>query len=651
MEADIDPPAKNTRSNQKVPYLSPTRENKPELAKKKLQLTPIPQSHLRTNSVDRQRSRPTAGERANELLIEHRRASRSLSQCHRGQSKGTKSIILSNATLEKLKQFKSPTYDSRWRKIDTKADPVETSKKCEVAATDKQEASVDVSIHSILTDNSFASCCDQLQAEASDLKFEGPNKAVTKADIKGLSLTSDSDSEIIFAKGINTSNKMSGVESFSESENSNDHEEQRSENEALSEKEERDLPKLPEDATASERVMYEMLKLLETRMAYMEKSINKSNKVTRKTARKGREVEKRINKVEEDVQQKDLKVSEQLLKVTQVLQHQQAEIDDLKAQLEETNYKLTQDVISISGIPERPHEHTMQLVRNFFSQILDIKGPIDILAAHRVGEEQQGMDRSIRIKLGNPGHKGLIFQNISNLKGKENEKGGNFQINDHVTGDKAETLKRNREVIKANKKITTAEKLIMTTKKGKIYVDEQPLNSLIHCPSRASILKLDLQHLEDYKRLMDEKTTEGPTQTVDNSTFKGYSMEATSVDEINEVYIALRAAHMDANHIVCAFRIPGRKVAVLQHYHDDGEIGEGRKLLHLLREADIYNRAVFVVRQYQYQIGGVRHVAYRNAVSAVITTSSFNSIRNETQVPWPMEEIKSKEEYKKTRRE
>ena len=206
-------------------------------------------------------------------------------------------------------------------------------------------------------------------------------------------------------------------------------------------------------------------------------------------------------------------------------------------------------------------------------------------------------------------------------------------------------MKWNREVTKSNQKLTTAEKLIITTKKGTLFVDEKPLVSGLICPTRASMLNINLQHSQELKQLLTEKANMGATQTFEDSSFTGYSMATNSVEEINEVYAALRLTHMDAKHIVCAFRIPGPHIAKSQHFHDDGEIGEGRKLMYQLKDADIQNRAVFVVRYCSSHIGGVRHVLYRNAASSAITMNAFNPIRDETQVPWPMEEIKPRKDF------
>ena len=278
--------------------------------------------------------------------------------------------------------------------------------------------------------------------------------------------------------------------------------------------------------------------------------------------------------------------------------------------------------------------------------MMEIPEAIDITSAYRVGEKVPGITRTLKMKLGNPGQKGLIFQHISNLRNKENTDGIQFQLNDHVIGEKAEDLKWNREVIKENAKLTTAEKLIITTRRGKLYTeDDTLLTSDLKCPSKASIIDIELQRLEHYREVLSKKTVQGTEQKYDGSTFVGYSMEATTVEEINEVYTAVRIANMDAQHIVCAYRLPGPHIAKTQHFCDDGEVGEGRKLMHQMRDANILNRAVFVVRRYLKQIGGVRHVLYRNAASSAIAISSFNNIRNETQVPWKIEEIKSKRDF------
>ena len=73
-------------------------------------------------------------------------------------------------------------------------------------------------------------------------------------------------------------------------------------------------------------------------------------------------------------------------------------------------------------------------------------------------------------------------------------------------------------------------------------------------------------------------------------------MVARKLETIRDAYLKLREQHGDARHIICAYWLPGNNYTVLQDYVNDEEFKAGKKLLNLLKAAEIYNRAVFVVR-------------------------------------------------------
>ena len=93
--------------------------------------------------------------------------------------------------------------------------------------------------------------------------------------------------------------------------------------------------------------------------------------------------------------------------------------------------------------------------------------------------------------------------------------------------------------------------------------------------------------------------------------------------------------HSGARHIICAYRLPGVEFHNLQDYYDDGEHGGGEFLLKMLSEADIYNRVIFVVHEYDgSHIGKLRFDAMEQAVKAAIIKEPFNPIMQEHQYPW-----------------
>ena len=89
---------------------------------------------------------------------------------------------------------------------------------------------------------------------------------------------------------------------------------------------------------------------------------------------------------------------------------------------------------------------------------------------------------------------------------------------------------------------------------------------------------------------------------------------------------------------MCAYRLPGKNFAILQDYQDDNETNAGAELLKMLYDAQIFKRAVYVVRWYSGEhLGPARFKAYVEAVQSAITHDPYNHISKENQTPWPKE--------------
>ena len=372
MDESADPPAKNTRSNQKVVSLSPTSNvcdtdavNTINVCKR-LVLTPIPKDHLRSLSVDRgcRGRRLTTGERQNEIILE-RRASRSRLQQHREQSKG-KTIHLSKSTLDKLKQFRSPSFDRR-NKQEHEETSVTSSNTSSYFKESETKNNIDLSIHSIITDNSFVSCSELLNDDVTNFKCTASNQTQGDATLKRIRSTGDTDSdpEITFQSHKTSNNKMSGIESLSDSDHES-HKEGGGDWATEMDTEDTEnfevaLPTLPDDASPSEKVMYEMLRMIQCRMTAMEVTMKKNGRDAKRVRAKNREMESRLGKVEEKLTTTDQYVSQQNAYLTHILKDHQDQLQELRNQIEETNYRLAQEVISIDGILEQNNENTIQL--------------------------------------------------------------------------------------------------------------------------------------------------------------------------------------------------------------------------------------------------------------------------------------------------
>ena len=135
-----------------------------------------------------------------------------------------------------------------------------------------------------------------------------------------------------------------------------------------------------------------------------------------------------------------------------------------------------------------------------------------------------------------------------------------------------------------------------------------------------------------------QKLTPGIEYHEGGSRFLAYSMSTRSVDDINEAYLSVRMAHIGARHIVCAFSLPGRKMAQMNDFEDDEEWGCGRILLAALQHMEIEYKCLFAVRYYNgKQIGSIRFTKYLLAARSALVHDAINPIINKYQTPWTEE--------------
>ena len=177
-----------------------------------------------------------------------------------------------------------------------------------------------------------------------------------------------------------------------------------------------------------------------------------------------------------------------------------------------------------------------------------------------------------------------------------------------------------------------SEKLPMTMEKGELKVAGEKYQKQVVTPPLSMILHASN---EDKQSCMKIPTQRGKTITAENQEFIGYSAFVKDLSEVNQAYAKIKALHLDARHVVCAFRIPHTDFHRFQDYCDDDEHQAGELLLHFLSDAEIDHRAIFVVRYYDStHIGKKRHEAMILAAKSVIEHSSLNPLMGQHQFPW-----------------
>ena len=134
--------------------------------------------------------------------------------------------------------------------------------------------------------------------------------------------------------------------------------------------------------------------------------------------------------------------------------------------------------------------------------------------------------------------------------------------------------------------------LELSFKKGVLQVNNNPYRKLVQPPTTRDIVKAQKDDKLHWRKV---KTVAGNTILRERCYFQGYSVVTNKIEVICDGYYKLRKLHGDARHIVCAYRLPGKNFAILQDYQDDNETNAGAELLKMLDEAQIFNRAVYVI--------------------------------------------------------
>ena len=103
--------------------------------------------------------------------------------------------------------------------------------------------------------------------------------------------------------------------------------------------------------------------------------------------------------------------------------------------------------------------------------------------------------------------------------------------------------------------------------------------------------------------------------------------------------------HASTRHVLAACCLPGRNFPVLKDSYDNEEHGVSQELLEILEESCMNNRAVFVVQYYDgTHIGSARIEAILEAARNALLVKPFNDITGSHQYPMTREEIISKKQ-------
>ena len=129
--------------------------------------------------------------------------------------------------------------------------------------------------------------------------------------------------------------------------------------------------------------------------------------------------------------------------LTNIVIRQEEKIKDLEGKIENAKLKEARPNIVVSGLIEvegKTHKHRLNLVKEFFSQQMEIEQKISLKDAYRRGCKEH-KNRPIVAVLKSIEDKAVIFENVSNLKGKENARRQLFFVEDDMNEQQTKTCR------------------------------------------------------------------------------------------------------------------------------------------------------------------------------------------------------------------
>ena len=172
----------------------------------------------------------------------------------------------------------------------------------------------------------------------------------------------------------------------------------------------------------------------------------------------------------------------------------------------------------------------------------------------------------------------------------------------------------------------------MSVKKGKLCIENEPVVQKLKKTNRQVLLKLKKDEIDEIFKI---PICPGKPITEGGSTFTGYVADVDSVEDVNKAYEQVCYQNLNVHHVICAFRLPGPVLPELQDYEDDDEHGAGKTLLDYMIKADIENRALFIVRNYDGTHIGVKCFdCIIDAAKWAVNYKPLNSIMNKYQFSW-----------------
>lgn len=385
-----------------------------------------------------------------------------------------------------------------------------------------------------------------------------------------------------------------------------------------------------------------MISKLQATVDDIQKTTNRQVRINSNTLADIHKIEDKSKKNSDDIATLKQELNEykfQLKLVSNVVIRQDQQIATLNKKVAEAQQREMYPNLVISGIDESANENPIQKYNDFVRDQLEIQELIPVHRAYRVGN---GASRPLIVELRDPAsHKGKIYKHVNKLKGKTNKNGNRFFVADHLPEPMNEGRCRVNDIFAENKKKPKGQKQNMTITKGRLLINEKPYQKAILPPTPSDIFHADDKLMD----LADEiDMVKGEEDKKGKCTFVAYAAAVRDHKDISAAYTKVRMKFAYASHIVCAYRLPGAEMHNLEDYADDGKFGAGRTILSVLKERQLKNIVVFMLRFFGGQhLGPVRYDAFRK-----VTTSALDALHKRIA---ELNEAEEREKEEKRRKE
>ena len=365
-------------------------------------------------------------------------------------------------------------------------------------------------------------------------------------------------------------------------------------------------------------VFYDMFELIITSLASVHKEIRTVKTEQAELNRKVCEVERTIDVYTQSIDDLDTEMSEVNdvnIKLIQAIISNEERVCATAKSLNKIANRWNRGSFIINGVHPKTGQEPKEAIQSFFKEQLEIPedNPIQLQSAHMMGSSRMA---PIWFKLLDPDDTARIFENVSKLKGKTNDKGKSYKLREFSSEEVRAKKARFQDIKMENKRLPESHQVEIRHKQDSLYVNSDKYQKQVPVPTLKDALLLNG---DQEVALSSVPLHEGDSREEEGSLFHVYAVEADGYEQVLEGYNAVNNGHLSASVIVCGYRLFGSRFYEMQDYQDSHEHGGGKVVLDAIKSTKVWNIAVYIVRYHNGpELGGKRFDIMREMTKQVI---------------------------------